>query len=414
MFKIRASHGSVGNDRLAGDTRFPYMTKAILSNSSVYESMSNVEILRESRVGADNLEWEKSQKTDIGIEGSFFKENFSFVVDFFNDQRDGIFQPRAQVPEYVGLTNMPYGNVGRMRSFGSDGNISYTHKVNNKMNFTLRGNYTFSDTEVQNWEQSYLEYPYLFYAGFPNSVHRGYQAIGLFKNEDDIKQSPIQTFGVYMPGDIKYKDVNGDGKIDATDMVPLSRSTYPILMYGLGGEIKYKNLRVGVLLKGTGRTDYYSVGQNVKHNNLSYSNGMGYVPFYGGVTGNVLTMANDPKNRWIPMDYALAHGIDPALAENPNAIFPRLQYGRNNNNSQKSDFWQGDGSNLRLQEITVNYNLKTDGMRKLGIASVDIQLIGTNLHVWSKEKIFDPEQARYNGRVYPIPSVYSLQLYINL
>ena len=92
----------------------------------------------------------------------------------------------------------------------------------------------------------------------------------------------------------------------------------------------------------------------------------------------------------------------------------KLQYGKNNNNSQKSDFWHGDGSNLRLQEITVNYNLKTAGMRKLGIASVDIQLIGTNLHVWSKEKIFDPEQGRYNGRVYPIPSVYSLQLYINL
>ena len=414
MFKIRASHGSVGNDRLAGSTRFPYMTKARLSNGSVYESISDVEILDESRVGADNLEWESSYKTDIGIEGSFFDESLSFVVDFFNDQRDGIFQPRAQVPDYVGLTNMPYGNVGRMKSFGSDGNISYSHKINDKMRFTIRGNYTFSDTKVQNWEQAYLEYPYLFYTGFPNNVHRGYQSIGLFKDEDDIKQSPIQTFGTYMPGDIKYKDVNGDGKIDATDMVPLSRSTYPMLMYGFGGEISYKNLRVGVLLKGTGRTDFYSVGQNVRHNNLSYSNGMGYVPFFGGVSGNVLKMANDPKNRWIPMEYAIANGIDPALAENPNATFPRLQYGRNNNNSQKSDFWQGDGRSLRLQEITVNYNLKTAGMRKLGIASVDIQLIGTNLHVWSKEKIFDPEQARYNGRVYPIPSVYSLQLYINL
>jgi hypothetical protein len=185
-------------------------------------------------------------------------------------------------------------------------------------------------------------------------------------------------------------------------------------MYGFGGEFAYKNLRIGVLLKGTGRTDFYRVGQSVKHNNLSYANGMGYVPFYGGVSGNVLTMANDPKNRWIPLDYAVANGIDPALAENPNAIFPRLQYGKNNNNSQKSDFWQGDGRNLRLQEITVNYNLKTDGLQKLGISSIDIQLIGTNLHVWSKEKIFDPEQAQYNGRVYPIPSVYSLQLYINL
>ena len=141
---------------------------------------------------------------------------------------------------------------------------------------------------------------------------------------------------------------------------------------------------------------------------------MGYVPFYGGVTGNVLTMANDPKNRWIPMDYALAHNIDPALAENPDAILPRLQYGKNNNNSQKSDFWKGDGRYLRLQEVTINYKLNTPVIRKLGITSIDFQLIGTNLYVWSKEDVFDPEQARYNGRVYPIPSVYSMQLYINL
>ena len=414
MFKIRLSYGSVGNDRLAGTTRFPYMTKATLSSQSIYESISSVEVLTESRVGADNLKWEKSIKTDLGIEGSFFGERLSFVVDFFKDQRDGIFQPRAQVPEYVGLTNMPYGNVGKMKSFGSDGNISYTQIINKDLHFTLRGNYTLADTKVQNWEQSYLEYPYLFHAGFPNGSHRGYQSLGLFKDEEDIKNSPIQTFGSYMPGDIKYKDVNGDGKIDASDMVPLSRSTYPMLMYGFGGEIKYKNLRLGVLLKGTGRTDYYSVGQTVKHNDLTYTNGMGYVPFFGGVSGNVLKMANDPKNRWIPMDYAIKNGIDPSLAENPNAIFPRLQYGKNNNNSQKSDFWHGDGRSLRLQEITLNYNLKLSKLQKIGISSVDIQLIGTNIYVWSKQKIFDPDQARYNGRVYPIPSVYSLQLYINI
>lgn len=414
FFKIRGSFGTVGNDRLAGDTRFPYMTKATLSNSAVYESMSSVEILTESRVGADNLKWEKAKKADVGIEGRLFNDKLSFVADFFNDQRDGIFQPRAQVPEYVGLTNMPYGNVGRMKSFGSDGNISFTQEINKNLTFTLRANYTYADTKVQNWEQSYLEYPYLFYAGFPNSAHRGYQAIGLFRDEDDIKQSPTQTFGAYLPGDIKYKDVNGDGKIDATDQVPLSRSTYPLLMYGFGGEIRYKKLTVGVLLKGTGRTSYYHVGQTVKHNDLSYANGMGYVPFYGGVSGNVLTMANDPRNRWIPKDYAIAHGIDPALAENPDAIFPRLQYGKNNNNAQKSDFWKGDARYLRLQEVTLNYNLNTPAIRKLGIASLDLQLVGTNLYVWDKVKTFDPEQARYNGRVYPIPAVYSLQLYINL
>jgi hypothetical protein len=114
------------------------------------------------------------------------------------------------------------------------------------------------------------------------------------------------------------------------------------------------------------------------------------------------------------MDYALAHGIDPALAENPNALYPKLKYGYNENNSQLSDFWKGDARYLRLQEITINYKLKNQALKKIGVASVDLQLVGTNLHVWDKVKTFDPEQAQFNGRVYPIPAVYSLQVYINL
>jgi TonB-linked SusC/RagA family outer membrane protein len=414
FFKIRASHGTVGNDRLAGNTRFPYMTKATLGSSSIYEGLTPVETLTESRVGADNLQWEKALKSDLGIEGRFWDDKIAFVIDFFNDQRNGIFQPRQQVPSYVGLTNMPYGNVGKMKSYGADGNISYTQSFGKNMSFTVRANLTYSDNEIQNWEDVYYEYPYLERTGFPNNVHRGYQSMGLFKDEDDIRYSAVQSWGEVMPGDIKYKDVNGDGKIDVNDRVPLSRSTYPMTMYGFGGEFHYKKLTIGVLMKGTGQTDYYHVGQSVTHNSQTYNNGMGYVPFHGGTSGNVLTIVNDPASRWIPREYALAHGISPDLAENPNARFPRLQYGNNVNNSQKSDFWKGDARYLRLQEVTVNYNLNNPTLRKIGIASIDLQLVGSNLYVWDKVKIFDPEQAQFNGRVYPIPAVYTFQLYINL
>ena len=145
--------------------------------------------------------------------------------------------------------------------------------------------------------------------------------------------------------------------------MPLSHSTYPRLMYGFGGEFRYKDFTLGVMFKGTGKTDYYHVGQS--------GNGMGYVPFHGGATGNVLTLVNDPSNRWIPMEYAQQVGIDPALAENPNARFPRLQYGYNSNNSQLSDFWKGDARYLRLQEVTLNYNLKNDALRSVGIQSIE-------------------------------------------
>jgi TonB-linked SusC/RagA family outer membrane protein len=414
FFKIRGSYGSVGNDRIT-NRRFPYLTLVDVSSAGNIAGIStSVETVAESFVGADNLAWEKAIKSDIGIEGRFWDEKISFVVDIFQDRRDGIFQRRVQVPDYVGVITMPYGNIGKMVSYGSDGNISYTQELNKDMHFVLRGNFTYSKNWVQNWEQAYEKYSYLESTGLPYGIHRGLQALGLFKSEEEITYSPVQAWGAVQPGDIKYKDVNGDGKINNDDRIPLSYNTYPLLMYGVGGEFRYKNITIGVLFKGRGKTDYYRVGQWVSHNNIEYNNGMGYVPFHGGNSGNVLTQVNDPANRWIPMDYAIAHGIDPALAENPNALYPKLKYGNNSNNSQLSDFWKGDARYLRLQEITVNYNLRNRILRNIGVSSIDLQLIGTNLHVWDKVKIFDPEQAQFNGRVYPIPAVYTLQIYINL
>ena len=116
-------------------------------------------------------------------------------------------------------------------------------------------------------------------------------------------------------------------------MVPTAHSFNPLLMYGLGGEFHYKNFTIGVLFMGTGRTDYFR-------------GGAGYTPFYEGRTGNVLKQAADPRNPLDSDGHALANGIDPSLAENPNAIYPRLQYGYNSNNSQTSDFWKGNARYL--------------------------------------------------------------------
>jgi len=390
--KIRASYGQVGNDRISDD-RFPYLT-IINSNAS---GGGGGQGLIENVVGADNLAWEKSTKADLGVEAKFLNERLSFVVDIFNDKREGIFQKRTQLPSYVGAVYMPYSNVGAMKSYGSDGNISFSQKVGKDISFTLRGNFTYSTNKILHWEQPFQKYDYLSYKGKPYNVSRGFISLGLFKDDQDVKNSPAQ-FGKLRPGDIKYKDVTGDGVITDDDRVPLSYSPIPRLMYGFGGEFTYKDFTLGLLFKGTGKSDFFL-------NN----NGYGYIPFYGGALGNVLSIAGEQNNRWTPASYS----GNPAT-ENPNAKFPRLSYGYNENNSKTSSFWMADSRYLRLQEVTLNYNLKHNALKQyLGISSVDLQLIGYNLAVWDKVDLWDPELAGYNGYAYPIPMRFAFQLYIN-
>ncbi|WP_108823594.1 TonB-dependent receptor [Dysgonomonas sp. Marseille-P4361] len=404
IFKIRASYGVVGNDKLVRDPdgklrRFPYLDR--INSGYVYPwGSGRLESIGISLVGANNLIWEKEKKTNLGFDFQFLKNALTLTVDFFKDKREGIFQERVQVPDYVGLTNNPFGNVGEMSKWGSDGTISYTHDINKDMSFTIRGNYTFTRNKIENWEQTYNKYPYQDLTGVPLNTVRGYQCIGFFKDEDDIKYSPKQSWGTVLPGDLKYKDMNGDGKIDVDDQVPIAHERLPQIMYGFGGEFRYKNVSLGFLFKGTGKTDYFR-------------NSVGYVPFADGELGNVLTRFNDPSTRWIPRSYAEANGIDLSLAENPNATLPRLQYGWNENNMQTSDFWKGDAKYLRLQEVVINYNLKNEYLKKVGISSMDLQLVGNNLIIWDKVKDFDPEQAHHTGKKYPIPSVYSFQLYLH-
>lgn len=405
FLKIRGSYGTVGNDRIS-DKRFPYLTQMnSLANTGWGAYMNGVS---ESVMGADNLKWERAVKSNIGIEGKLFNEKVDFVVDFFNDERNGIFQQRTNIPNYVGIpVDFPYGNVGKMRSYGSDGNISFTQTVGKDFYFTLRGNYTYSTNEVKEWEENNLPYNYLFKKGWPHEATRGFISLGLFKDEDDVKYSPSQ-FGTVRPGDIKYKDVDGNGVINDDDKVPLSYSNYPRFMYGFGGEFTYKNWSLNVLFKGTGRVDVFRTDRLNSDKRL---NDEGWIPFNNGQTGNVLKLVADQTNRWTPAWYS----GDPAT-ENPDAMFPRLTYGRNENNAKLSTFWQDNASYLRMEEVSLSYKLKSGKfLKQLGVSSLDFQLIGYNLCVWShmRVKMYDPEQTERNGQTYPIPARYAAQIYVN-
>ncbi len=398
FFKIRGSYGLAGNDNIA-NTRFPYLT--IINNHAGTTWGYTGQGIVEKQQGADNLKWEVAKKLNVGIDANFFNDAIKLTVDFFRDTRDHIFQDRVTLPEFAGMVTYPKSNVGRMHSFGSDGNISYFHKINKEMNFTVRANYTWSQNIVDYFEENKLAYDYQSVTGMPYGVLRGYISEGLFKDEADIRQSPDQTaaFGVVRPGDIKYRDVNGDGVINSDDRVPLSYgNNVPRVMFGIGGEFNYKDFTVSLLFKGNTGVNYYRVG-------MGYD--AGWIPFYNGEMGNVLKMVNNPKNRWIPSWYS----GDPST-ENPNAMFPRLSYGSNNNNSQLSTFWKKNGSFLRFQELNFRYVFRhRKWLRAAGLSSLECDFVINNLFTIDSAKYFDPEQAWYNGAAYPIPTTYSLQMY---
>lgn len=398
FFKIRGSYGLAGNDNIA-NTRFPYLT--IINNHAATTWGYNGQGIVEKQTGADNLKWEVAKKLNVGIDANFFNDAIKLTVDFFRDTRDHIFQDRVTLPEYAGMVTYPKSNVGRMHSFGSDGNISYFHKISKDMNYTVRANYTWSQNIVDYFEENKLAYDYQSVTGMPYGVLRGYISEGLFKNEDDIRQSPDQTaaFGVVRPGDIKYRDVNGDGVINSDDRVPLSYgNNVPRVMFGIGGEFNYKDFTVSMLFKGNTGVNYYRVG-------MGYD--AGWIPFYNGEMGNVLKMVNNPKNRWIPAWYS----GDPST-ENPNAMFPRLSYGSNTNNSQLSTFWKKNGSFLRFQELNFRYIFRhRKWLRAAGLSSLECDFVINNLFTIDSAKYFDPEQAWFNGAAYPIPTTYSLQMY---
>lgn len=397
--KIRGSYGTAGNDRIS-NTRFPYLT--IINNHAGTAWGYSGQGIAENQVGADNLMWEIAKKANIGIEANFLDNRLKFVVDFFHDKRDNIYMQRATLPDFLGLVNLPYSNVGAMHSFGSDGNAEYTHRFNEDMSFTIRANYTWSQNIVDNWEQNKLPYDYLSYSGKPLNVIRGFIAEGLFSSDEEIAQSPNQSgFGQIRPGDIKYRDVNGDGTINNDDKVPISYSNQlPRIMYGIGASFSYKDFTLGFLFRGNALVEYYRAGAG--HN-------AGWIPFLGGETGNVLSSALDPKSRWTPAWYS----GNPAT-ENPNAELPRLSYGSNNNNIQPSTFWKRDGSFIRLQELSARYHLSQKGlMKSLGLSSIDFELVCNNLFTIDKVKYFDPEQAMFNGAAYPIPFTTTFQVYLN-
>ncbi|MGX5689792.1 SusC/RagA family TonB-linked outer membrane protein [Arcticibacter tournemirensis] len=410
MFKLRYSYGKVGNDYVGTDNnpiRFPYLASFRLYdeqgkpdsedndpdkgyNWGDIESNYKFKGLTYRNISSNSVTWEVSTKHNLGLDFSFFHDKIGGALDFFHEQRDGIYMTRDFVPASVGLQNAnPKANVGSALSKGIDGQLKISQKIG-EMNLTLRGTMTYGKNEVLEFDEQYSNYPYNTQAGFRVRQNRGLVALGLFKDYDDIRDSPIQNFGPVMPGDIKYKDINGDGKIDGdNDVVPVGATPYPNLVYGFALVSQWKNFDFNVFFQGVGKSSFFINGYTV-------------YPFSQGNWGNILTDVVE-SNRWV-------------LGENEdvNASYPRMSFGGNPNNYRPSSYWLRESSYLRLKTLEVGYTLPKQLINRFHVNNFRLFFMGTNVLTFSKFKLWDPEMNSSNGQQYPLAKTFTVGLSANL
>lgn len=404
FLKIRYTDGKVGNSEVS-DRRFMYLDQMKENGDYGYKFGPNGTKWSgyETVNMAVDLIWEESRKQDLGIDLKLFNDDLSIVFDLFKERRENILLKREHsIPSFLGYnTSAPYGNIGIIENKGFDGTIEYNKRINKDWVIALRGNVTFNKDKWIQGELPEQKYEWMNQYGHNINGVKGYVAEGLFTQTeiDDmarweslsdankaITPKPFASqFGTVKAGDIKYKDLNNDGQIDAYDQTYISRGDVPTTVYGFGFTVGWKDLSVGMMFQGVAGAERVLNGSSIN-------------PFNGGGgSGNLYSNIGD---RW--------------TEENPdqNAFYPRLSYGSettsNINNFQKSTWWVRNMNFLRLKTLQVSYNLPKPWVNKVHLKNAAVYVMGTNLFTLSRFKLWDPELNTDNGASYPNTTSYSV------
>ena len=362
MFKLRYSYGKVGSDNVG--SRFPFLPAFSNKNGFSYtwgdfvdtiwsggNNNNNYSGLTYSTIASRDITWEIATKHDVGLDFSLFNDKITGTIDYFHETRDGIFMSRSNLPGIAGLNGLTTNtNIGKVRSTGFDGNVAYQDRIG-KVDFTIRGNFTYSKNEILEYDEVNSLYPYKLKVGQRVDQTMGLIALGLFEDYEDIRNSPDQSSlgSVIMPGDIKYKDVNSDGRINENDIVPIGATRRPNLIYGFGVSALWNGLDINAHFQGAGKSSFFINGQSV-------------YAFSEGEWGNVF---EDYVGNYWSLDNL-----------NPNAKYPRLSWKGNTNNNRASSLWLRDGSYLRLKTLEIGYTFPKNISRVLYMNKIRIFFIG--------------------------------------
>jgi TonB-linked SusC/RagA family outer membrane protein len=394
--KLRGSFGYVGNDLLDG-RRFAYITT--IENTSGYRWGVNNDYARDGRReghdGNSLLTWETVAKANAGLELGLWN-SLDLQVDLFKESRKDIFMQRRSIPGSSGFINAPWANFGQVDNRGIDLSLDFNHRFGNDFFMSVRGTYTYAANKIiEQDEPQAIVGTSRSSTGKPVGQLFGLIAEGLFTDADfqNVEQGtlvsslPTHAFGPVRPGDIRYRDINGDGEVNELDKTAIGGTVDPQMVFGIGANMQFKGVDFGFFFQGLGKT-YRIIG------------GANFIP--GSANGSMGNMFTNVSDRW--------------TVENPrqDVFYPRLSDFQNANNNEASTWWLRDMSFIRLKHVEVGYNFKD--MKVAGahfLKSSRLFIRGSNLLTFSKFDLWDPEIGVNNGLRYPIMKSVSLGLELN-
>jgi TonB-linked SusC/RagA family outer membrane protein len=385
-FKLRYSYGLSGNSNTAD--RFLFLTQINTGNGYTYGvpgSTIGYGGLQEGQVGSD-VTWETSKRHNLGIELSAFHNELQLIVELFKERREGILIRNFTIPYASGYRadNIPYGNIGITSNKGIDASLTYTKNFKRSSFISFNGSFNFNQNRNVYDGLPPWQFPWLNRQGHPIDQRFGYIALGLFSDSTEILASPSQA-GDVRPGDIKYKDLNGDGIINSYDQTAIGFGAVPRMLYGLNFGFGYRGFDLSLFFQGAGLVDF------------NYASGFGTTPFSEGATyGNMYNMVTD---RW----------TGDTKTSNPRPFYPRMSTNQTiTTNYQTSTWWIKRADYVRLKNAEIGYNFSARTLKRFAVSKMRIYVNGTNLFTKSRWNIWDPELGDGRGTSYPNTTMYNV------
>jgi TonB-linked SusC/RagA family outer membrane protein len=402
--KIRGSYGVVGNDKIGGDrflyrpTSYSYFKDNATGSTNFYhfgEDGSNLQGYQgslEGALGNPDLTWERAKKFNIGAEVIFLKDRLKVAFDWFDENRDNILATKSTVPWIVAAT-FPAYNMGKMSNSGHEIEVYYNDNIGN-FNYWIKGNYTFAHNVVEYKDEIAHTYPYQYQTGHRYGQLFGKLADGFFNTWEEVNDPNRPVYGYVnnriQPGDIRYIDVNGDGRINGDDSVPVGYSNFPEKIFGVSFGGSFKGFDFSVLFQGAGNVS------------VDYLNSTVTVPFSGGRNAYDFLIESWSQERYekgLPIRF-------PRFTENGSTTSPNLY----------TSFWIADASYLRLKNAEIGYTFPTSFLKKYGVSYLRLYANGNNLLTWdSLLPGLDPESAAaitWSENPYPVARTINLGLNI--